>query len=137
MAYGNAERLIKADQINLAAVDQALADGGKGESGTRMGIINDMLGPGHFGKMFPDLPPFRPPDDALTNVGLAMTDVPSAGNSNIPAGFTYLGQFIDHDLTNDPTVGFPFINDDNALRDARTPAFDLDSVYGLGPAHRC
>jgi Animal haem peroxidase len=136
MPHGNAERLIKPDQIDLDAVDQALLDGGKGESGTRMGILNDMLGPGHFGKMFPDLPPFRPPDDALTNLGLAMTDVPTAGNSNIPAGFTYLGQFIDHDVTNDPTVGFPFINDVDALHDARTPVFDLDSLYGLGPARQ-
>jgi hypothetical protein len=136
MPHGSAERLIKPDQIDEAAVDQALASGGKGDHGTRMGILNDMLGPGLFGKMFPDLTPFRPPDPALTTLGAAMKETPSEGNSNIPAGFTYLGQFIDHDLTSDPTVGFPFINDVDALHDARTPAFDLDSLYGLGPVRQ-
>ena len=32
-------------------------------------IVNALLGPRRFGKMFPDLPPFRPPDDALGNLG--------------------------------------------------------------------
>ena len=133
MPHGNAERLVSPEHIDFAAVDQALAGGGRGEQGTRMGVLNDLLGPGYFGKLFPELPAFRPPDDLLTQLGVAMSEAPSAGDSIIPAGFTYLGQFIDHDLTNDPTVGFPFINNVSALRDARTPAFDLDSLYGLGP----
>jgi len=54
-------------------------------------------------------------------------------NPDIDAGYTYLGQFIDHDLTFDPTSSLQKQNDVNALVDFRTPRFDLDSVYGHGP----
>ena len=55
------------------------------------------------------------------------------GNPRIPAGFTYLGQFIDHDLTFDPASSLQKQNDPDALVDYRTPAFDLDNIYGRGP----
>ena len=42
----------------------------------------------------------------------------------IPAGFTYLGQFIDHDITFSASGG---------TVNLRTPRFDLDSLYGAGP----
>jgi len=54
-------------------------------------------------------------------------------NPAISAGYTYLGQFIDHDITFDPNSKLQRENDPNALRDFRTPRFDLDSVYGRGP----
>ncbi|MBC7801136.1 MAG: heme peroxidase [Gemmatimonadaceae bacterium] len=72
--------------------------------------------------------------DALLRV-LAQRMVSNAGrvDSVIPAGFTYLGQFIDHDLTKDPTKlsggapsGLPSTSE-------RSPALDLDSLYGKGP----
>lgn len=51
----------------------------------------------------------------------------------IPSGYTYLGQFIDHDLTFDPASSLERQNDPEALVDFRTPRFDLDSIYGRGP----
>ena len=36
-------------------------------------------------------------------------------NSGIPAGYTYLGQFIDHDITFDPTSSLDRQNDPDAL----------------------
>src|SRR5439155_7638033 len=57
-----------------------------------------------------------------------------SNNARIPAGFTYFGQFVDHDLTFDPTSKLQRDNDPDALRNFRTPRFDLDSVYGGGPA---
>ncbi len=53
--------------------------------------------------------------------------------SGIPALYTYLGQFIDHDITFDPASSLQKQNDPNGLVDFRTPAFDLDNVYGRGP----
>jgi hypothetical protein len=44
-----------------------------------------------------------------------------------------LGQFVDHDITFDQTVGFPEIDDPEEIEQARTPTLDLDSLYGLGP----
>ena len=53
--------------------------------------------------------------------------------SGIPALYTYFGQFIDHDLTLGPEGSFQKQRDPDALVDFRTPAFDLDCVYGRGP----
>jgi hypothetical protein len=55
----------------------------------------------------------------------------------IPAAYTYLGQFVDHDLTFDPTSQLrEFLNRSqiNGLKDYRTPRLDLDNLYGRGPA---
>ena len=52
----------------------------------------------------------------------------------MPAGYTYLGQFIDHDLTMDRTD--VMFGDDVRpvdLLQGRSPRLDLDSLYGNGP----
>ena len=51
----------------------------------------------------------------------------------MPAGYTYLGQFIDHDITFDPSSRLDDETPPTALRNFRTPRFDLDSLYGEGP----
>lgn len=55
-------------------------------------------------------------------------------NSTIPAGFTYFGQFVDHDITFDVTSTIDNPVDANTIPNMRRPALDLDSVYGRGPA---
>jgi hypothetical protein len=56
------------------------------------------------------------------------------GASQIPAGFTYLGQFIDHDLSFDKTNVMLGDNISPAdLLQGRSPSLDLDSLYGAGP----
>jgi hypothetical protein len=56
------------------------------------------------------------------------------GSSRIPAGYTYLGQFLDHDLTFDMTnVTFGDHVAPSELLLARSPRLDLDSLYGAGP----
>jgi hypothetical protein len=99
---------------------------------------------GRFGRMFRTLPPAdhtkqmlhdlaeaiaSPPEDAVT----PETKPDGEENPKIPAGYTYLGQFIDHDLTFDPNSSLEKKNDPEALEDFRTPRFDLDNVYGRGP----
>jgi Animal haem peroxidase len=55
-------------------------------------------------------------------------------NGAIGAGFTYLGQFIDHDLTFDKTALMEGADIDPAtLEQGRSPSLDLDCLYGLGP----
>src|SRR3954471_3395643 len=57
-------------------------------------------------------------------------------NPGIEAGYTYLGQFIDHDITFDPTSHLREKLTDEQLRtlpDFRTPRLDLDCLYGRGP----
>lgn len=55
-------------------------------------------------------------------------------DSSIPAGFTYIGQFVDHDVTLDVSSTLDALTDANTIHNMRTPALDLDSVYGRGPA---
>lgn len=94
---------------------------------------------GRFGRMFRNLPPFAfddPNDAAALAESMTIDDDedPTGNNINIPAGFTYLGQFIDHDITFDPNSKLQRDNDPDALRNFRTPRFDLDSVYADGPS---
>jgi len=58
----------------------------------------------------------------------------TGGPGQIPAGFTYLGQFVDHDLTFDKTsVVLGDHVPPSQLIQARSPSLDLDSLYGAGP----
>jgi Animal haem peroxidase len=93
--------------------------------------------PGMFGRMFPDLEALAVDDGPLMELADAMTD-PDPGstagnNTTVPAGFTYLGQFVDHDITLDLTAIGEKESDPTAVENFRTPALDLDSLYGLGP----
>ncbi|MEX3917128.1 peroxidase family protein [Paraburkholderia sp. BR10872] len=57
-------------------------------------------------------------------------------NLYVPAGYTYFGQFIDHDLTLDTTSQLTLIRARKTGQlptNLRTPRFDLDNVYGPGP----
>jgi hypothetical protein len=76
----------------------------------------------------------------LEKVATAMTAAPRQPNSAdppVPAGFTYLGQFVDHDLTLDNTATALGENVTvNELLQGRSPALDLDSLYGRGPDDR-
>ena len=90
--------------------------------------------------------------DALGDaMGEASTPPDPELDSNIPAAFTYFGQFIDHDLTarTDRDIGLSRITQPDGrgrpispvapdavvrtLRNGRRPQLDLDSVYGDGP----
>lgn len=109
------------------------------------GVPLSSISSGRFGRMFRRLAPLPPlPDEALEALAEQMRDQsapagwggqPQTGdNPRIPAGYTYLGQFIDHDITFDPASSLERQNDPDALHDFRTPRFDLDSLYGSGPA---
>jgi len=98
---------------------------------------------GRFGRMFRTLPPAEHDEEDLSELaakmiapdeGKAPDDKPDAEeNAGISAGYTYFGQFIDHDITFDPASSLQKTNDPDALVDFRTPRFDLDCVYGRGP----
>ncbi len=95
---------------------------------------------GRFGRLFHNLEPLDADADSLVKLAGSMIELPedvedpdaASNNQRMSAGFTYLGQFIDHDLTFDPVSNLQRDNDPDALEDFRTPRFDLDSVYGRG-----
>jgi hypothetical protein len=100
---------------------------------------------GRFGLMFPKLPAFAPGDELMAELAKQMIDrtppLPDVKLSNdgfdnvdIPAGFAYLGQFIDHDMTMDKTPLGDQQKDKHGTLNYDTPFFDLGSVYGRGPS---
>lgn len=95
---------------------------------------------GPFGRMFPDLP-------ARQATGLPLAEqfgLPGGtldggqtsdarDNPELPAGFTFLGQFIDHNITLDAQSMLGQAADVAALTDFRPPRLDLANLYGSGP----
>jgi len=115
------------------------------------------LRPERFGRIF-ELRPFAEPspavEAALRELGrpgglLDAADPLSAGpiqlivdpalslnNPNNPthtAGTTFFGQFLDHDMTFDASSRLAQATVPEATTNFRSPALDLDSVYGAGP----
>ena len=72
----------------------------------------------------------------LQQLGHFMADpARAAGNdSTIPAGYTYFGQFVDHDITLDIASNLDAEQEATAINNMRSPSLDLDNVYGSGPA---
>lgn len=96
--------------------------------------------------MFSKVEPWEPDDETDAAVRQAFVDFANdnmvdpapegdteGDNPTMPAGYTYFGQFVDHDITFDPTTSLMRHNDPNKHRNFRTPRLDLDSVYGGGP----
>ena len=101
---------------------------------------------GPFGRLFRELPAWVPPgrsdaqrESVLEQLAQVMVEPEGSENDaaqdnpGIPAAYTYLGQFIDHDITFDPVSSLQRQNDPERLHNFRTPRFDLDNLYGSGP----
>jgi hypothetical protein len=115
---------------------------------------------GPFGRVCTDLPAWTSPgvngevalskhfekiarEEMVEAVGLSPTQIATDQakideleakfSSDIPAGYTYFGQFIDHDVTFDPASQLMRSNDPSGLLNHRTPRLDLDNIYGSGP----
>jgi hypothetical protein len=128
-----------------AQADTASAATGDGLHGVPLrGMFltsKDRLAEGRFGTMFKKLPAFSPPDPLLEQLAGTMVEdqtTPDEDKLNTSArlfaGFTFIGQFIDHDITLDNTPLALQQADPDARVNFRTPRYDLDSIYGLGPA---
>jgi Animal haem peroxidase len=126
--------------------------------GTGIGAAEAQTPANRFGRMFPNLPPFMTVDArrraALVDIGrpggmmdaldplaagpdqLVLDPTLSANNPNNTthtAGTTFFGQFLDHDMTLDVSSPLGTPTPPEQSPNGRTPALDLDSVYGGGP----
>src|SRR6266487_3976735 len=69
-----------------------------------------------------------PGDDLSDPITLITDPAKSVNNPNNPtstAGFTFLGQFLDHDMTFDPTSSLARRQDPESIRNFRIPALHL------------
>lgn len=89
-------------------------------------------GRGGFFSLF-DLPPTIFNADVLERLAQAMGASVIPGDSSCDSGYVYLGQFITHDITKraSPPAGNEFVPASELVQQ-RTPALDLDNVYGDG-----
>lgn len=97
-----------------------------------------------FGTMFPQLSPFHYSDQAAADLAAAMqnpapdppgTDRGTTDDSaTLPAEYTYLGQFIDHNLDFDGTSQPTANVNPRSLTNFESFRFDLNNVFGAGPA---
>jgi hypothetical protein len=94
--------------------------------------------------MFPRLSPFHYSDQAAADLAATMqnptpdpagTDRGTSDDSaTLPAEYTYLGQFIDHNLDFDETAQPAANVNPNSLTNFESFRFDLNNVFGGGPA---
>ena len=114
-------------------------------------VVQSPTTEGRFGFMFKSQPPLAASDTLLDRLGATMEEQPAANpasssaakdendalNENpnllLTSGFTFLGQFVDHDITFDTTTLDLQQSDPDATKNFRTPRYDLDAIYGLGP----
>lgn len=94
----------------------------------RIGPRNPVTGIGPDGKPFGA----EAVTTAFVDIVDGMSD-PEDPESAVAAGMTFFGQFIDHDITLDATSAIGTRIDPASIRNVRTPALDLDCVYGDGP----
>ncbi len=95
---------------------------------------------GRFGRLFRGehgvSPLYTNPVD-LIELGKKTGVMDSMGNkqvtNTVPLGMVFLGQFIDHDITLDTQSRFNLVNDPDEIENFRTPALDLDCIFGEGP----
>jgi hypothetical protein len=94
--------------------------------------------------MFPLLSPFHYSDQAAADLAATMqnpTPDPAGTNrgtgddsATLPAEYTYLGQFIDHNLDFDETAQPAANVNPRSLTNFESFRFDLNNVFGAGPA---
>ena len=70
------------------------------------------------------------PVTLITDPALSLVN---RNNPHDTAGMTFVGQFIDHDLSFDAASMLGVATDPRTSPNSRTARFDLDSVYGGGP----
>jgi Animal haem peroxidase len=110
-----------------------LAESVGGREPTLSAAAEEAAAPFRFSRMGPSGIQRQLADGIRKKLGNAMA-AGGGGAAGIPAGFTYLGQFVDHDLTFDKTKVMLDANvSPTQLVQARSPSLDLDSLYGAGP----
>jgi hypothetical protein len=141
------ERKMLRTMAATAAAALLLLSAGQASAATCAGRSVDGPAPRRamcFGTMFPALPAFRYSDRAAADLAATMDDpTPDPAGTDrgtrddsatLPAEYTYLGQFIDHNLDFDETVQPGTNVNPGSLSNYESFRFDLNNVFGGGPS---
>jgi hypothetical protein len=79
-----------------------------------------------FSRMCPEVEGSQLDDSTIRQLAIVMTEG-GGGQSEVPAGFTYLGQFVAHDMSFEAPDPSP-ASSSNLLVQLRSPSLDLDSL---------
>jgi len=100
-------------------------------------LIENIMSENNFGyeKMLEINTAHSPSDNELNQLAKFMTE----RRERIPAGYTYLGQFIDHDMTLDSAFRTPPWGTilSSSITNKRTPFLNLETIYGFESPHNC
>lgn len=125
----------------LASIGTSLRSNLFAGNEAKRNLSRDLTGSGssnNYVRMFPQLggPGSKPNSElerGLEQLGRLMIDDDKPPEGKVPAGYTYLGQFIDHDLTLDLTPLDDAHSCVERIPNFRSPFLDLDHLYGGGP----
>lgn len=125
-------------ELTAATIPDKQLSGGHGGQGSHESSFVRLLDKNHYHPLV-----LSDPDAIIAIVAASLdqgtddaTDTPDdQENPFVPAAYTYLGQFIDHDLTFDTRSTLkPIPTGLSSFPDnERTPRLDMDCLYGLGP----
>ena len=133
-------RLKTEAHTQVSTMADAQLQGGHGGQGSQEGSFSRLLKKDHDYKPLS----LSDPDKVIGIVAHAIDQGPDTANDLpdeqenpfVPAGYTYFGQFVDHDLTFDTRSTLQTIEGglSSFPNDERTPRLDMDCLYGLGPS---
>ena len=140
---------MKRNAFGLLTVALLLAFGGRASASSSSCTGGSVDGPAPrtplcYGTMFPRLSPFHYSDRAAADLASTMENPhpdPTGidrgtpdDSATLPAEYTYLGQFIDHNLDFDRTAQPTADVRSSSLTNFESFRFDLNNVFGGGPS---
>lgn len=91
----------------------------------------------NYTRMFPELDHFVPDAKPLMRIGNASGPMKAVEDpqklDTVPAGYTYFGQFLDHNITFIQSRTFDTGQTPESTQNARSGRIDLAQLYGAGP----
>ena len=138
-AVGTGMLFVHGAWLPAAAAQRVGVAHGGALRGMSLPMKKDRATQGRFGFMFPSLPAYSAPLTLTDALAASMRDPDTGGrnsskggsgdNDSIPSGFTFFGQFTDHDLTMDRETLGNQVADPDGSTNFRSPTLDLDTVY--------
>ena len=124
------------DILQVILSDQ---DAGLSSPASERNFVSNVDSPNSYGyeNLFQVKDSYNPLDQQLNDLAESMTAKADPSDCGIPSGYTYLSQFIAHDVSLDSenlTLPWkPILS--STITNQRSPFFDLETLYGFNQSH--